>query len=153
MSETSHDCHLELQIQHLKDELELKTKVLLMPVDACVKRVMTGSTVAMSPAACRIMSPCMYMDTPDCASAGLRVSVPVRSIRITDGWHTAQVLQGAVDVALQALRQIEAFEQQVQEQEMATVRGERMRSTSGGGVMSAAQASAKLRRLIDQVSA
>lgn len=69
----------------------------------------------------------------------------------TEGWHTAQVLQGAVDVALQALRQIEAFEQQVQEQEMATVRGER--STSSGGVMSAAQASAKLRRLIDQVRA
>lgn len=34
-----------LQVQALKAELELKTKVLLMPVDACVKHALHGNTV------------------------------------------------------------------------------------------------------------
>ena len=56
-----------------------------------------------------------------------------------------QVLQGAVDVALEALRQIEAFEAAVQQQAVAAARGDH------GGAMSAAQACARLRKLIDQV--
>lgn len=57
-----------------------------------------------------------------------------------------------MDVALQALRQIEAFEQQVQDQEMAAARGDKR---AGGATqpMSAAQACAKLRKLINQVGA
>ena len=34
-----------MQVQALKTELELKTKVLLMPVDACVRHAMHGNTV------------------------------------------------------------------------------------------------------------
>lgn len=33
------------KVQHLKAELELKTKVLLLPVDACVKQAQHGNTV------------------------------------------------------------------------------------------------------------
>lgn len=57
-----------------------------------------------------------------------------------------QVLQGAVDVVMEALRQIEAFEEAVQAQEMASARGDR----SIVEAMTAAQACAKLQKLISQ---
>jgi hypothetical protein len=45
-----HDSRLHrlstLQVQALKSELELKTKVLLMPVDACVRHALHGNTVS-----------------------------------------------------------------------------------------------------------
>lgn len=59
-----------------------------------------------------------------------------------------QVLQGAVDVALEALRQIGAFEEAVQAQELSSARGDRSGSSDA---MTAAQMCAKLRKLIDQV--
>lgn len=58
------------------------------------------------------------------------------------------MLQGAVDVVMEALRQIEAFEEAVQAQEMASARGDR---SGGADVMTAAQACARLRKLISQV--
>lgn len=37
-----------MQVQALKTELELKTKVLLMPVDACVRHAMHGNAVQLT---------------------------------------------------------------------------------------------------------
>ena len=64
------------------------------------------------------------------------------------GCGHVQVLQGAVEVVMEALRQIAAFEEAVQAQEMATARGDR--SGDAAAAMTARQACARLQKLITQ---